>query len=128
MLDYQDMLVGHPAYDLMSLLEDARRDTADALRAAMLARYLERSGAEPEAFAAAAHVLAAQRNLKIIGPLHPALPARRQAALPRAPAAGLGASRPRPRASGARAARRPSSRATLPPPEPTVRARIEAAA
>ena len=67
MLDYQDMLVGHPAYDLVSLLEDARRDIAAALRAAMLARYLERSGADPEAFAAAAHVLAAQRNLKILG-------------------------------------------------------------
>jgi aminoglycoside/choline kinase family phosphotransferase len=67
MLDYQDMLLGHPAYDLVSLVEDARRDTSEALRAAMLARYLERSGADPEAFTAAAHVLAAQRNLKILG-------------------------------------------------------------
>ena len=67
MLDYQDMLLGHPAYDLASLIEDARRDTAPALRAAMLARYLELTGAEPEAFAAAASLLAAQRNLKILG-------------------------------------------------------------
>jgi aminoglycoside/choline kinase family phosphotransferase len=67
MLDYQDMLLGHPAYDLVSLLEDARRDTSPELRAAMLARYLAWSGAEPEAFAAAAHTLAAQRNLKILG-------------------------------------------------------------
>jgi N-acetylmuramate 1-kinase len=67
LLDYQDMLIGHPAYDLISLLEDARRDTTGALRAAMLAQYLARSGACPEAFTAAAHTLAAQRNLKILG-------------------------------------------------------------
>ena len=36
LLDFQDMLVGHPAYDLVSLLEDARRDVAPELRAAML--------------------------------------------------------------------------------------------
>ena len=54
MLDYQDMLLGHPAYDLVSLLEDARRDTTPALRAAMLARYLDLTGADPEAFTAAA--------------------------------------------------------------------------
>ena len=37
LLDYQDALVGHPAYDLASILEDARRDTSDALRQAMIA-------------------------------------------------------------------------------------------
>ncbi len=67
LLDYQDMLVGHPAYDLVSLIEDARRDTSAELRAAMLARYLERSGADGETFGAAAATLAAQRNLKIMG-------------------------------------------------------------
>ena len=51
----------------MSLLEAARRDVGAGLRAAMLARYLERSGAEAAAFTAAAHALSAQRNLKIIG-------------------------------------------------------------
>ena len=50
MLDYQDMLLGHPAYDLMSLLEDARRDASPALRAGMLDRYLELTGADPETF------------------------------------------------------------------------------
>ena len=50
-----------------SLLEDARRDVAPALRAAMLARYRARSGAEAETLDAAAHVLSAQRNLKIVG-------------------------------------------------------------
>jgi aminoglycoside/choline kinase family phosphotransferase len=67
LLDFQDMLVGHPAYDLVSLLEDARRDVAPALRGAMLARYRERSGADPEALDHAAHALSAQRNLKIVG-------------------------------------------------------------
>jgi aminoglycoside/choline kinase family phosphotransferase len=67
MLDYQDMLLGHPAYDLVSLLEDARRDTTPALRDAMLARYLELTSADPEPFAAEASLLAAQRNLKILG-------------------------------------------------------------
>lgn len=68
LLDYQDALAGHPAYDLVSLLEDARRDTAPALREAMLARYLARRpdhGAE--AFRAAYAALGAQRNLKIVG-------------------------------------------------------------
>jgi aminoglycoside/choline kinase family phosphotransferase len=66
-LDFQDMLIGHPAYDLVSLLEDARRDTSPDLRAALTARYLARSGAEPEAFLQAAATLSAQRNLKILG-------------------------------------------------------------
>lgn len=67
LLDYQDLLLGHPAYDLISLLEDARRDTSPELRAAMATRYLAATGLEAEAFTLAAHVLAAQRNLKIIG-------------------------------------------------------------
>lgn len=68
LLDYQDALLGHPAYDLVSLLEDARRDTPEALQEAMLARYLaRRPDAEPDAFRAAYAALGAQRNLKIVG-------------------------------------------------------------
>lgn len=67
LIDYQDLLIGHPAYDLVSLLEDARRDVAPDLRAAMLDRYLARSGRDREDFLRAAHALAAQRNLKILG-------------------------------------------------------------
>lgn len=67
LLDFQDMLVGHPAYDLVSLLSDARRDVPDALRTAMTDRYLARSGAEREPFLLAAATLSAQRNLKILG-------------------------------------------------------------
>ncbi len=67
LLDYQDALAGHPAYDLVSLLEDARRDTSPALQEAMIARYLAATGADPEAFRLAYATLGAQRNLKIIG-------------------------------------------------------------
>ncbi|MEL6234786.1 MAG: phosphotransferase [Pseudomonadota bacterium] len=67
LLDYQDALRGHPAYDLVSLLEDARRDTGPDLRAAMIGRYLDATGREAAPFATAYAALGAQRNLKIIG-------------------------------------------------------------
>ncbi|MGF1447437.1 MAG: aminoglycoside phosphotransferase family protein [Pikeienuella sp.] len=68
LLDYQDALAGHPAYDLVSLLEDARRDTSAELRATMIERYLAaRPELDREAFAAAYAALGAQRNLKIVG-------------------------------------------------------------
>ena len=68
LLDYQDALAGHAAYDLVSLLEDARRDTPAELRGAMIRRYLDRRPElDAEAFQAAYAVLGAQRNLKIIG-------------------------------------------------------------
>lgn len=67
LLDYQDALVGHPAYDLISLIEDARRDLAPGLGERLMARYAAACGLDPAAFGAAAAVLAAQRNLKIVG-------------------------------------------------------------
>ena len=68
LLDFQDAVIGSPAYDLASLLEDARRDVPGDLAAAMTARYfdafpkIDRAG-----FETAGAVLAAQRNCKIIG-------------------------------------------------------------
>lgn len=68
LLDYQDALAGHAAYDLMSLLEDARRDTSEALQQSMIGRYLERRPELNEAeFRADFAALGAQRNLKIVG-------------------------------------------------------------
>ena len=67
LLDFQDALVGHPAYDLVSLLQDARRDVAPALEAAMLEHYLAATGFDREAFLADYAVLGAQRNAKIVG-------------------------------------------------------------
>ena len=71
-IDFQDALAGSPAYDLISLLEDARRDVPPALARVMTRRYLDRArvdGTEvdPERFRASAALLAAQRNAKIIG-------------------------------------------------------------
>jgi hypothetical protein len=67
-LDFQDAVIGSPAYDLVSLLEDARRDVPAALREEMTGRYLV---AFPEIdrarFRRAAAILAAQRNAKIVG-------------------------------------------------------------
>jgi aminoglycoside/choline kinase family phosphotransferase len=68
LLDFQDARLGPPAYDLVSLLEDARRDVPPALAEAMIARYLAaRPDLEPEAFRTAYAVLGAQRNAKILG-------------------------------------------------------------
>ena len=66
LLDFQDALAGHAAYDLVSLLQDARRDVAPALEAKMLDYYRARVGDDPR-FDDAYHVLGAQRNAKIIG-------------------------------------------------------------
>lgn len=68
LLDFQDARLGPPAYDLVSLLEDARRDVDPALAETMIARYLAaRPDLEPDAFRAAYAVLGAQRNAKILG-------------------------------------------------------------
>lgn len=68
LLDFQDALLGSPAYDLVSLLRDARRDVPESLAREMYARYLAaRPELDPEAFATAYWVLGAQRSTKIIG-------------------------------------------------------------
>jgi hypothetical protein len=66
LLDFQDALAGHPAYDLVSLLQDARRDVDPSIEEAMLARYQAATGAGDD-FMRAYHVLGAQRNAKIVG-------------------------------------------------------------
>ncbi len=68
LLDFQDALVGPCAYDLISLLEDARRDISRELVRDMRKRYLDAfPDLDREAFDIASAVLAAQRNCKIIG-------------------------------------------------------------
>ena len=68
LLDFQDALIGPVAYDMVSLLHDARRDVPAAVKRAMTARYLAAfPQLDPSAFAAAAAMLSAQRNCKIIG-------------------------------------------------------------
>lgn len=68
LLDFQDALAGHPAYDLVSLLQDARRDVPPALEEDMLSRYTATLGiSDVERFRAHYEVLGAQRNTKILG-------------------------------------------------------------
>ena len=68
LLDFQDALAGHPAYDLVSLLQDARRDVSPELEEAMLDLYCKRANVADRAlFRAHYEVLGAQRNTKILG-------------------------------------------------------------
>lgn len=72
LLDFQDAVAGHPAYDLVSLLEDARRDVPAPLAERMIDRYIagrvgDASSFDAEGFRTAYAVLGAQRNTKIIG-------------------------------------------------------------
>ncbi|WP_101066714.1 aminoglycoside phosphotransferase family protein [Roseovarius salinarum] len=67
LLDFQDAMTGHRAYDLVSLLQDARRDVPEAREAAMIDRYVDRAGLAPEPFHAAYRCLGVQRNLRILG-------------------------------------------------------------
>lgn len=67
LLDFQDAVAGHPAYDLVSLLEDARRDVDPDLAEAMLQRYIAGSGVDDATFRRAYAILGAQRNIRIIG-------------------------------------------------------------
>lgn len=67
LLDFQDAMLGHAPYDLVSLLQDARRDVPAAVVADTTAYFLKLTGHDPDQFAAAAAVLGAQRNLRILG-------------------------------------------------------------
>jgi aminoglycoside/choline kinase family phosphotransferase len=67
LLDFQDALVGHRAYDLVSLLQDARRDVSPQLEAEMFDRYVRDSGIGADDFLADYARLGAQRNAKIVG-------------------------------------------------------------
>jgi N-acetylmuramate 1-kinase len=68
LLDFQDAVTGPPSYDLVSLLEDARRDIPGPLRQAMIERYLTAFPAlDRSTFFRSAAILAAQRNCKILG-------------------------------------------------------------
>ncbi len=65
-IDFQGAALGHPAYDLVSLLQDARRDVDPALAERMLARYLNaRPEYDPAIFRAAYDACAAQRHLRV---------------------------------------------------------------
>jgi len=68
LLDFQDALVGPVSYDLVSLLQDARRDIAEELAEEMLSYYLAAfPGLDRKPFEASYVLLGAQRAAKIIG-------------------------------------------------------------
>jgi len=71
-IDFQDAVWAHPAYDLVSLLQDARLDVPEAVERSLYARYSEAAAAADPAFDAAAFarayaILGAERNTKILG-------------------------------------------------------------
>jgi len=72
MIDFQDAVAGTTSYDLISLLEDARRDVSADLAESMTSRYVDRmreSGHSVDVrfYREEAAVMAAQRNTKIAG-------------------------------------------------------------
>ncbi len=67
-LDYQDALIGSPAYDLVSLLEDARRDIAPPLANEMMELYLSQNPAiDRRTLHQHCIVWGAQRHCKVAG-------------------------------------------------------------
>ena len=67
LLDFQDAQRGHPSYDLVSLIEDARRDVPLEIHAACLDRYIAATGLNEKDFRTGFALMAAQRHARIIG-------------------------------------------------------------
>jgi aminoglycoside/choline kinase family phosphotransferase len=66
-LDFQDALLGHPAYDLVSILQDARRDVSANVEAEIMAYMLQQTEYDGPTFRAGYAVQGLQRNLRILG-------------------------------------------------------------
>ncbi|WP_170570849.1 aminoglycoside phosphotransferase family protein [Ruegeria atlantica] len=67
LLDFQTAMLGHPAYDLVSMLQDVRRDVSPGTEMRMVNRYITATGVNDHDFRTAYAVLGAQRNLRILG-------------------------------------------------------------
>lgn len=67
LLDFQDAVIGSKSYDLVSLLEDARRDVGEKNRDKIFDYYLKKSDCEKAVFIRDYEILSLQRNIKIIG-------------------------------------------------------------
>jgi len=67
LLDYQDAMTGPTAYDLVSLLQDARRTVPLSLEAKMLDYYILKSGVDGDWFREVYAILGAHRALRILG-------------------------------------------------------------
>ncbi|WP_163847867.1 aminoglycoside phosphotransferase family protein [Pseudooceanicola aestuarii] len=66
-LDFQDAMLGYPAYDLVSLLQDARRDVSPAVEAAMIDRYIATTGVDAQRFRESYWLMGVQRALRLYG-------------------------------------------------------------
>ncbi len=71
LIDFQDAVCGHPAYDLVSLLQDARVTVSASMEATLLSHYLsamaKAAAFDRQDFLRAYAILGAQRNTKILG-------------------------------------------------------------
>ncbi len=67
LIDFQDAALGHPAYDLVSILEDARRDVPHAVRKRAIRRYCMKAGTDEADLLRHLAISGAQRNLRIVG-------------------------------------------------------------
>jgi len=67
LLDFQDAVIGSPAYDLVSLLEDARRDINKEIQNEILESYFSQVEYDREKVMRWYHVLGAQRHCKVLG-------------------------------------------------------------
>ena len=98
LIDTQDAVIGHPAYDLVSILQDARVDVAEETAGELLdlycaARAEAAAGFDEAAFRIAYAVLGVQRAAKILG-IFPGCRCATGTWLSSAPAAGAPAARP----------------------------------
>jgi N-acetylmuramate 1-kinase len=72
LIDFQDAVLGPPAYDLVSLLQDARIDIPEQLELTLLTRYIRTRRAadtdfDPAGFAELYAIMSAQRNTRLLG-------------------------------------------------------------
>ncbi len=67
LLDFQSAMLCHPAYDLVSLLQDVRRSVPAGVEMGMINRYIQAGSVDDHDFRTAYSVLGVQRNLRILG-------------------------------------------------------------
>ena len=67
LLDFQDAMIGHPAYDLVSILQDARRDVSPEVESGIVRYMLAQIDVDPAEFRTVYAILGLQRNLRILG-------------------------------------------------------------
>lgn len=67
LIDYQDAVIAHPAYDLASILRDVRHDVSPEMVKSLMEKYIKTTGENAAEFKAAFAIQGVQRNLRILG-------------------------------------------------------------